>query len=259
MATQVIYDRLSERFDSPETPPWYDDAVLRLRGGAYRSYGLYLYNLVRRTPSIETIVNVGTARGFSAVCAARAVADREAGGAVHTIDVQSPGEPRDWHVKKHDDDDPARGRQMTVHELVEPFATDGGLPLRHHTGDSLAILSEWDGGSIDLIFHDGRHTYEHVRREIELGTERGGQTPPIHVFDDCFLYENEWTRWFVTDTGPFEYLNSLPYLRRLPEYALIRKRAAGVARAVGEAFEDGEWGRLEIVRDDWAPITALVP
>lgn len=260
MTVQIIYDQLSERFDSVDVPDWYDDAVLRLRGGADRAFGLYLYNLVRRDPSIETVVNIGTARGFSATCLARAIFEREATGTVHTIDTIPPDQPRDWHAEGHDPADPARDETLSVHDLMEPFQPeDGQLSIRHHTGDSLDVLESWNDAPIDLVFHDGRHTYEHVSREISLAIREGGAAPPLLIFDDCFLYENEWTQWLVTEDGPLEFLDRIPYLRRLPEYAILRKRSAGVARAVEAAFEEGQWARLEIIREDWAPITALIP
>lgn len=81
---------------------WYAKAIKWLRGDDpdQTLYGLLLYGLVlQKRPT--TIIDVGTARGFSAVCMAKALLDAKLENShIYTIDPVPHDKPISWHVQK---------------------------------------------------------------------------------------------------------------------------------------------------------------
>lgn len=271
---RIIYDSLEERFPGMEEPEWYPEAVEYLRGNADRGlFGLYLYYLVRDLGSIESVVNIGTARGHSAVCLAKGLASRGGEATVHTLDLIPPDEPIDWHVPKQPDSDPATGTKFSMRELVTRFQDeDSGVDIQFHTGDSNDLLDHWEHGSPDLVFHDAEHTYEAVNADIRM-MDQIGSSRPIHVFDDCYLYNTTLQRHLV-DPDWYSAFESLPraggtvgrvarnksrdLVRKLTWMSLVEAPYPGVARAVREAYESGHREKLEVVEDDdHSPITTI--
>lgn len=272
----VIYGDLAERFGETTEPDWYPEAVSYLRGGADRGlFGLYLYELVQRLPDVSTVYNIGTARGHSAVCLARGMTEAGRAGTVHTFDLTPPDEPRDWHVPKQADDDPARGRRLTMRSLIERFdVPTRTTDIEFHTGDSNEVLSNWEADPPDLVFHDAEHTYSAVSRAMDL-IDGLSEADPVHVFDDSYLFDADWSRRLVSP-GTYRRCESIPrtggtvgrvlrnktcdFLRDLSWLSVAKRPFPGVDRAIEEAYQAGDWDRLEVVRDpDHAPITALIP
>lgn len=263
MGRTVLYDSLSERFESEETPPWYSEAVSYLRGDADRgTFGLYLYHLLRSRDDIDVVINIGTARGHSAVCAARGIKAAGRQGTVHTIDVIDPDENRDWHGSKPETD-PLAGERTSMRELVGRFhgPDDESVPIEFHVGDSSTVLADL-AVSPDLVFHDGRHTYNQVRSDVDIANGLS-DNPPIHVFDDSYLFDAEWTyrpcaSAFWHDLAEVPKLGSV--IRSFRSLSVSKIPFPGVTIAVQETLDDGEWASIEVVRDpDHAPITAIFP
>lgn len=260
----VLYGSLTERFPDGKEPDWYDRAVLSLRGGAdYGLFGRYLYHLILSRPGISTVLNIGTARGHSAVCAAKALADADRTGIVHTVDVIPPNQYRDWHVTKHPENDPARGQEMRMRDFVEQLHSpdDESVPIEFHTGDSRDVLESLDIAP-DLVFHDALHTYKKVRRDFDQA-DRLGQNRPLHVFDDCYLYRDEWTyrpftRRFWTQLDEVPKVSEV--IQHIRQYGISKTTYPGVTRAVEEIIDENDWETVEVIQDeDHAPITILVP
>lgn len=251
--TQVtIYGDVREYFDSFEIPEWHSEAVRYLRGGG--DFGLYLYNLVKSS-DISTVINIGTARGYSTVCLAKAFKDSNREGEVHTIDIVSPDEPGVWGPKSKND---PISKDATMRELIQRFhpPEDEAVPIRFHTGDSTQILNQMDLKP-DLVFHDGEHTYETVKRDMQLATELGNGNL-IQAHDDCFLYEDERVLDLFNPRGGtiFAKLPKLWYLKRY-RYSIHRKKYPGIAAAVSELIDERDYKKVEVIRDDHAPITTI--
>ena len=93
---------------------WYRKAakVLRARDGG--EHGLLLYKLIlegSRGDGRLAVLDVGTARGFSALTMARAMLDGKLEGRVYSVDVIGHHESRNWHGTKQDADEPLAGRR----------------------------------------------------------------------------------------------------------------------------------------------------
>lgn len=262
MTKTVLYDSLSECFPSLETPDWYREAVSYLRGDKDRGlFGLYLYNLVRTREDITEIINIGTARGHSAVCAAKGLEAAGRRGSVHTIDVIDPDEVRDWY-DGHSGSDPLHGVETSMRELVSRFqdSSDKRVRIEFYAGDSNEVIPTIEAAP-DLVFHDGRHTSRAVKRDVEAANALSDERP-IHVFDDCYLYDNRWT--YRPCSGElWDGLAEVPKLgglvRALRSVTVSHTPVPGVTMAVRDVIDDDDPTEVEVVRDrDHAPITTVV-
>lgn len=122
-------------------------------------------------------LDVGTAKGFSALCMAWALRDHGILGAVHSVDVIGPSEcvPRN-SVAELDG-------LLTLHDFVEP----------HLPTDGIVTLTWFGGGSdeyfktgrerICFAFVDGKHTRAQVERDAANIAARQVRGDMI-VFDD---------------------------------------------------------------------------
>lgn len=259
-----IFDDLSERFPQSTEPKWYRDAVHHLRGRSDDGlFGRYIYELIRSTDEITTVLNIGTARGHSAVCAAKAFADADRCGEVHTIDIIPPREERSWHVNKHPSSDPLSDENVSMREIIQRFHNPDSedVPINFHTGDSTEVLLQWQDDQPDLVFHDGMHKYKTVKEDIRLTTNLGPSTP-IQIFDDCY-FSTPTNSYYPLRYIPNRYkdvpkLGKLLYL--LQKFKMLKQPFPGVTQAVREAYNEGPWSVMEIVPDKkHSPITMLSP
>ncbi|MDZ5810489.1 class I SAM-dependent methyltransferase [Halorubrum sp. AD140] len=254
----TIYDDLFERFPDQSTPDWHTNAIRELRRSKDRGrFGLYLYHLIREDESINRVLNIGTARGYSAVCAAKALRDEGREGAVDTIDNRDPD--TQLPTGDHETSDRTRSVREFIGLFLDPESES--VPIRHHTGDSSEILADWEGKKPDLAFHDASHTYGYVTNDVDHINSLKG-TNPIHVFDDCYLYSSE-SEWKVLTPTQLRQFESIPKIRGLikilRKFTLEKDPFPGVTLAVEKIVESGEWS-VEIVSDsDHAPITAIFP
>ena len=241
---------------------WYSRASRILRGGDGGEHGLLLYKVTMegaRSDGPLVVLDVGTARGFSAITMARAMLDGELEGRVYSVDVIGHHEPLNWHGTKQEADEPLAGVEISRSEIWGRwFAEESGLVTTINSR-SMEVLKDWRHGQIDYAFLDGSHEYEDVRGELEaldsLMAEGG-----VIVVDDFHL-------GVVVYRVRSRLLNAVPgvigrllgrmwprarsWSRRLSasnEYAIVRQRISGVRNAVVEFVEerDGRWS-LEIV------------
>ena len=124
-----------------------------------------------------TVLETGTARGFSAVCMARALADSGARGKILTIDVLPHELPIYWNCIS-DCDGPASRRQLLspYRDLVEEFVV-------FIQGRSDAALSQLSMPRIDFAFLDAAHDYSSLLMEFRY-VGRSQQPGDLVVIDD---------------------------------------------------------------------------
>ena len=170
-ASVTPLERKLTEMNTAEMPAgWYARASEVLRGGDGGEHGLLLYKLIRERSNLDrplVALDVGTARGFSAMTMARAMIDAGVSGDVYTIDTVDHHESLNWHAAKHDADDPLAGVEMTRSEIwARWFQEDAGItPI---TGQSRNVLGDWSHGPIELAFLDASHTYDDVKRDLTL-------------------------------------------------------------------------------------------
>lgn len=266
MTSITICDDLSKRLNTVEKPDWYPEAVRYLRGGhdRGRQYGIYLYNLIKSNENISTVINIGTARGFSAVCAAKALSEAGRNGVVHTIDVVPSDEPHDWGANSESDPVLDMDQDISMRDFVERFhSPDNDTKIKFYTGRSSEILADINV-TPDLVFHDGKHTYDVVKKDMELSKSLADQRL-LQIHDDCYLYElsNELTLHNPINGST---IADLPLLRRLDivqdlkryQYSITKKKFPGVRVAVEEYIQENECDRVEIIHgEEHLPITTI--
>ena len=197
---------------------WHWKAVLYLRGGDGGEHGPFLYDIVKKTKA-KTVVDVGTARGFSALYMAKALADFCREGTVYTIDIIPHDEPWSWHGPKQSESDPAYGKLMTRKELMDVFNEKLVSRIVFLTGSSQRLLRNWPYPTIDLAFVDGSHSYADVKADLK-NIKQNLNPKGVIVLDD-----------YVSPETRFQYRG----------YSISKTRFEGVWRAVEECIREGEW------------------
>jgi hypothetical protein len=261
-----MYEDLSEYFEYKYVPEWYGEAVQYLRGAKDEGlFGLYLYNLIREVEGIATVINIGTARGHSAVCAAKGLVDSNRDGEVHTIDVIPSDIQRSWGANSDNDPVGNDEENWSIRDLVSRLhsPSDDKVQIKFHTGNSSDILSEINV-SPDLVFHDGRHTYDTVKTDMKLVRQLSNDKL-IQVHDDCHLF-NVTRELSIYNPKNQSKVANLPLIRRTRlaryirnyGYSFIERPFPGVIVAVEEYLNQNDIHRTEIISDEvHAPITAI--
>lgn len=258
MKKTLFFDSLEEKFSNFKLPDWHKEATLTLRGGVDDGkYGLYLYNFIINN-NIKSVVDIGTARGYSAVCIAKALKEI-GGGTVYSIDVISADKKKNWHCDKHLNSDPAKDKKLSIKDFVGNFVNlnDEDIEINFLKGDSIKILSDWKHKDYDLIFHDGAHSYEKVKDEILL-SRRNQKENLIHVFDDAnpLGFASEWKT--CRDLNLVSDFINLPLLRKLHSFIVRKEQYPGISLVIEESFKEGGFSKMEIVKDEsHFPITMI--
>jgi hypothetical protein len=135
--------------------------------------------IARTGPDTGFFLDIGTAKGFSALCAAWAIEDAGLGGvtgaAVISLDVLPVNEP----VERNSIAELA-GAQ-TLNEFVAPWwPREVKRTFLQYTGVNWLQLSK---GRIGFAFVDGKHSFEAVIEEARLLSDRQ-KTGDVVIFDD---------------------------------------------------------------------------
>lgn len=141
------------------------DPRYKTTGCFYRSNyerGILIYNLIV-TGNLDSYLEVGFGRGFSFLCAAKAFATLGKKGRIVTVD-------------------PALSKEL-VNALANVFPKqwfEGANFVAEKSQDALPKIS----GDFDMVYIDGDHTYDAVKRDWELVKDRWNR---FCLFDDYHL------------------------------------------------------------------------
>ena len=123
------------------------------------------------------IVETGTARGFSALCMAKALSDAGATGKIASFDVL-PHDTRIFWNSIHDADGPRTRAELLAEytDLIESYVV-------FHRGDTRLALRKIAFPRVHFAFLDSAHTYDHVMAEFATigARQRAGD---VLFFDD---------------------------------------------------------------------------
>lgn len=182
-------DALEQSLGHSLDKQWMDDLALKTQicikdSELCYQHGRVLYAVLadlltkRRDTNLPlSILETGTARGFSALCMARALSDHQNNGRILTYDLLPHRKPIYWNVI--DDHDGKKSRE----ELLAPWKDLMRQHIVFVEGDTRITLDSVHLDHIDFAFLDGGHTYEHVTWEFDLVQQRQQQGDVI-VFDD---------------------------------------------------------------------------
>lgn len=148
-------------------------------------HGRVLYALLRKyleDRDAVCAVDIGTAKGYSAVVMARAIDDSGKTGRVVSIDVVEPTD----RIARNSVLEADHDERFTIAEFTDPFL--GKTRPHFISGGSLAFLRQAVEGKLHIgfAFVDGKHEKDVVREELRLLTKIQGLGDYI-MFDDCHL------------------------------------------------------------------------
>jgi predicted O-methyltransferase YrrM len=154
------------------------------------------------------VFEIGTAKGFSAMCLLTALMDAEATGWVTSVDVMPPDE----RVRRNTVAE-VTGLK-TLHETLEPWPEANGIAFIESTG------IEWltqHPERVHVAFVDGKHSGVVVRQEGLLLADRQ-EAGDVVVFDDVH----------IPDVGAA--VDSLKRVYDIERLQVLPKRAYAIAR-----------------------------
>lgn len=124
-----------------------------------------------------TIWETGTARGFSAICMAKALSDQGRPGIIITFDVLPHRTPMFWNcIDDH-------SGPKTRAELLKPWQNLLREHVLFHQGDTRVEMAKLQADRIHFAFLDGAHTFDDVIFEFEQVRERQ-ESGDVIVYDD---------------------------------------------------------------------------
>ncbi len=170
---------------------WLDNVALHTQVVIKKSplcyaHGRVLYSVLSswlRTHSSNTatdritVLETGTARGFSALCMAKALNDQQRAGTILTFDVLPHTIPMYWNCI-----DDVEG-QKTRAELLQPWKDLVENYIVFHQGDTRISLPKVRCSRIHFAFLDGAHTYDDVMFEFM-------QVAPFQKAGDIIVYDD---------------------------------------------------------------------
>ena len=124
-----------------------------------------------------TIMETGTARGFSALCMAKALTDQQRCGTILTFDVLPHTTPMYWNCI--DDNEGEKTRS----ELLKPWRDLVNNHIVFYQGDTRISLPKARSDRVHFAFLDGAHTYDDVMFEFS-------QIAPYQQMGDVIVYDD---------------------------------------------------------------------
>lgn len=255
-----LREKLRELGNGAPSEPWFAGAVRNLRGGDGGEHGLLLYGLVRLLPSDRpgAILDVGTARGFSAIAMARAVRDGSLKHRIYTVDIIDHRERRNWHAsRKHGPTDPLATSRVSRSEIWSRWYSDEAVHVDPLGASSRDVLENWKHGPILLAFVDGAHNYRAVKDDLALLDRRmapGG----VIVLDDFHpgmvlggirsRMVNAAFQRIASVVRRWSARHAALRLGAYNEFLVVTRRFSGIYRAVLEFLHEREdtW-KMEVV------------
>lgn len=156
-------------------------------------HGFVLYsaldNYIKNNKNIDffNIIETGTARGFSALCMAKALYDNNVNGKVYTIDILPHNEKKYWNCILDIDG------KHTRKELLQEwdFLIDKYIVFK--TGDSKIILPELISNldRVHFSFLDAHHDYDYLTFELNKVLQKQSKNDIIICDDYTFYYDNK--------------------------------------------------------------------
>jgi len=162
-----------------------------------------------------SILETGTARGFSATCMAKALTDENRSGVVYTYDILPHLDRMPWNCIVDTEVPDGRPNRMMI---LEPWK-ELTKKIKFLTGDTKKLLNRLKVGRIHFAFLDAHHDYPHLSHELKYTSQRQ-QSGDVIVCDDYTQYH----------TGRYQY--------------------PGIIRAIDEFVKEGKYTSRIFYADD---------
>lgn len=198
----------------------------RLVGQVMPREGLWLRRAARLVQPGKVIVEIGSYTGKSTACLA--VGSAEGFGVpVHAVDLWTMGTSHKGGAFRAFD--AASGEAQSTSkfhhpEVREKFTRrmaqyDRARLVVPHMGESTAVARRWTGGPIGLLFIDGEHTYDGVRRDFQAWARYVDGTVAFHDYGQKKNPELLGVRQFV------DQLKGWQVVRLLESMAIVERTA----------------------------------
>ena len=129
----------------------------------------------RRTGRPQQFLDIGTAKGFSALCMLWAAKDAQLPVKITSVDVIDPE-----GIERRNTVAEVTG-PVTLHQILDSWPESREIEFKKSTG--IDWLEKHPNDRVHFAFVDGKHSYETVKKEANLLTIR--QSPgDMIVFDD---------------------------------------------------------------------------
>ena len=144
--------------------------------------GMLLYALIAKIQP-KTVLEIGTAEGYSTLCMAWAMSDHKIKGKIFTVDPKSHNEPTERLIITNDNEKSSK-IVLSTKELWEKFAPKEWIEkIEVITGYSGEILKNKKFPEIEFSYIDGSHVYEAVKHDFFGTLKLVGEKFTI-LFDD---------------------------------------------------------------------------
>jgi len=140
-----------------------------------------LHNFLKNQNNI-TILETGTARGFSSIIMANVLQYNNSNGIIHTIDYIEHDKP----IFDNTIIAAQKKRAVSRIECTEKWKDVSNKFIKFHTGDSLKLLNSFELDRIHFAFLDGSHLYKDIAFELEWVKKRQ-QSGDVIICDDYTL------------------------------------------------------------------------
>jgi len=172
-------------------------------------YAVTRHALASRADALVSLLDIGTAKGFSALCLQWALNDSQCLGAVVSVDVMDPMDRCKRNTVAEVDG------LKTLPEILMPWPEARQIRFERSTGRDWLVKHK---ERVHVAYVDGKHTYDAVSWEATLLSARQ-QAGDVIIFDDIqvdgvFKAVSELRGYDV------EHVQALPSRR----YAIARKR-----------------------------------
>ena len=155
-------------------------------------HGYILYaaldDYLKKNPAVDfvNIVETGTARGFSAVCMAKALHDNKRDGKIYTIDVLPNDETMYWNCVEDFSGPKTRSELLNKWDHLLQY-------IEFIRGDSKQVLDviheKYFVPRVHFSFLDAQHTYSYLKHEMDWVKNRQEKGDVI-VCDDYTTYHS---------------------------------------------------------------------
>ena len=155
-------------------------------------HGYILYaaldDYLKNNPAVDfvNIVETGTARGFSAVCMAKALHDNKRDGKIYTIDVLPNDEKMYWNCVEDFSGPKTRPELLNKYDHLLQY-------IEFIRGDSKQVLDilheKYFVPRVHFSFLDAQHTYSYLKHEMDWVRDRQEKGDVI-ICDDYTTYHS---------------------------------------------------------------------
>jgi predicted O-methyltransferase YrrM len=129
-----------------------------------------------RQSGAVSLLDIGTAKGFSALCLLWAMQDARLDGTVDSVDVLDPEKPERRNTVAE------VGGFIPLRQILAPWPESQDINFAKATG--IEWMTLYATARIHVAFVDGKHSFEAVAREADLLHARQ-QPGDLVIFDDA--------------------------------------------------------------------------